>query len=109
MANVAMDLAEWMTQLSNQLKDIPIINLAIPGKNQVDIQYRKIFVNKRCWPITGSHDTMTYGIGKRAKIAPDADAKPIVKKINVVLPCVVRRWAITQKLNVMQQLMQGIR
>lgn len=56
---------------------------------------------------TGSHDTMSYGIRKRAKVAPDAVS--VVNKIYILLPCVVRRWAITQKLNVMQQLMQGIR
>lgn len=33
MAEVAIDLAEWMTQLPDQLKHIPIIYLAIPGKN----------------------------------------------------------------------------
>lgn len=37
MTEVKIDLAEWMTQLPIQLKDIPIINLAIPGKNEAKV------------------------------------------------------------------------
>lgn len=50
---------------------------------------------------------MSYGINGRAKVAPDAE--PVVRKLYKVLPCVVRRWAITQKVNVLQQLIHGIR
>lgn len=50
---------------------------------------------------------MSYGIKPKAKIAPDAHG--IVNKLYVVMPCVVRRWAITQKLNPTEQLNQGIR
>lgn len=50
---------------------------------------------------------MSYGINRLAKVAPDAE--PVVARLYKVLPCVVRRWAITQKLNALQQLENGIR
>lgn len=50
---------------------------------------------------------MTYGINRKSKIAPDAE--PVVRRLYKVLPCVVRRWAITQNLNAVQQLSNGIR
>ncbi|XP_055297283.1 PI-PLC X domain-containing protein 3 isoform X3 [Sitodiplosis mosellana] len=79
------NLAQWMTLLPEPIKHIPIINLAIPG----------------------SHDSMSYGISRMAKVAPDAE--PVVNHLYKVLPCVVRRWAITQKLNALEQLNNGIR
>lgn len=78
-------LKSWMSQMPIPLKDIPIINLAIPG----------------------SHDSMSYGIRPKAKVAPDA--VPVVNKLYKVMPCVVRRWAVTQRLNAVQQLIHGIR
>lgn len=78
-------LKSWMGSLPDRLKEIPIINLAIPG----------------------SHDSMSYGIRPNANIAPDAE--PVVNKLYKVMPCVVRRWAITQRLNAVQQLIHGIR
>lgn len=57
--------------------------------------------------ISGSHDSMSYGIRRRSKVAPDAEH--IITKLYKVAPCIVRRWAITQKLNVQQQLEGGIR
>lgn len=55
----------------------------------------------------GSHDSMSYGINRLAKVAPDAE--PVVSRLYKVMPCVVRRWAITQQLNALQQLQNGIR
>lgn len=78
-------LETWMTQLPNSLREIPIIYLAIPG----------------------THDSMSYGIRSNAQVAPDAE--PAVAKLYKVMPCVVRRWAITQRLNAVQQLVYGIR
>lgn len=34
MTNFTDDLETWMTNMPPPLKNIPIINLAIPGKNQ---------------------------------------------------------------------------
>lgn len=81
----ACELKAWMSQMPSALKDIPLIYLSIPG----------------------SHDSMSYGIRPRARVAPDAE--PIVSKLYRLMPCVVRRWAITQRLNIMQQLFCGIR
>lgn len=50
---------------------------------------------------------MSYGIKRQAKVAPDAE--PVINHINKVIPCVVRRWAITQKLSALEQLNHGIR
>lgn len=81
----ASEMKLWMTQLPDALKDIPLINLAIPG----------------------THDSMSFGIRPRARVAPDA--VPIVNQLYKVMPCVIRRWAITQSLNTIQQLECGIR
>lgn len=80
------DLENWMGNISDDIRSqVPVINLAIPG----------------------SHDSGSYGIRKKAKIAPDAE--DIVRKIYPYIPCVVRRWARTQKYTVRQQLLRGIR
>lgn len=50
---------------------------------------------------------MSYGINRKTKPAPDAEK--IVRHIYRILPCVVRRWAITQNLNALQQLNNGVR
>lgn len=50
---------------------------------------------------------MSYGINRLAKVAPDAEK--VVSHLYKVLPCVVRRWAITQALNALEQLNHGIR
>ncbi|XP_053694842.1 PI-PLC X domain-containing protein 2 [Sabethes cyaneus] len=79
------DLENWMGKLPQELKMVPIINLAIPG----------------------SHDTMSYGIKNKAPIAPDAE--PIVATLNKFIPCIVKRWAVTQRLDIIEQLKCGIR
>lgn len=42
MVDSTINLAQWMTQLPNRVKQIPLINLAIPGKRQ----FIKLFRNK---------------------------------------------------------------
>ncbi|XP_052868522.1 PI-PLC X domain-containing protein 2 [Anopheles cruzii] len=85
MADFTDDLENWMGRLPAELKDVPIINLAIPG----------------------SHDTMSYGIKNQAAVAPDAD--PAVETLNKFIPCVVRRWAVTQRYTIVEQLKCGVR
>ncbi|XP_063700675.1 PI-PLC X domain-containing protein 3 [Culicoides brevitarsis] len=81
------DLENWMQNLNAEVKRcIPLINLAIPG----------------------SHDSMSYGINRKSKPAPDAE-KSMVYVYKFFLPCVVRRWARTQKLCTTEQLKSGIR
>lgn len=84
--NLSSDLENWMGNIPDAVRDkVPIIYLAIPG----------------------SHDSASYGINGRSKLAPDAEE--IVKKLYRVIPCVVRRWAKTQKYNIRDQLGSGIR
>lgn len=85
MADFTEDLENWMGKLPPELKTVPIINLAIPG----------------------SHDTMSYGIKSKAPVAPDAE--PIVESLNKFVPCVVKRWAVTQRYDVVDQLKSGVR
>lgn len=136
MSKTAENLSEWMAKLSEPIKQIPIINLAIPGmfysKNYFDlvlfskILYFEIFCLYKWALLTteiqllsqilteiwifflGSHDSMSYGIGQSlAEVAPDAE--PVVRPLYKVMPCVIRRWAVTQKLNALEQLNHGIR
>ncbi|KAG5674437.1 hypothetical protein PVAND_004408 [Polypedilum vanderplanki] len=80
------DLENWMGNLPSKIRsNIPIINLAIPG----------------------SHDSCAYAVTKRSKIAPDAEK--IVKRLYRFIPCIVRRWAKTQKYSLYEQLENGIR
>lgn len=84
--NPSSDLENWMAMLPESIRsEVPIINLAIPG----------------------SHDSCSYGINKKAKIAPDAEK--IVKKLYAFIPCVIRRWAKTQAYDIGDQLKSGIR
>ncbi|CAK1586803.1 unnamed protein product [Parnassius mnemosyne] len=78
-------LENWMRELPEQLKNLPLIYLAIPG----------------------SHDSMTYGITRSSGIAPDAE--PIVKKLYPLFRGTILRWTITQAVDTPQQLLIGIR
>lgn len=108
-----LDLEQWMTKLPAPLKQIPIINLAIPGMCNICLWTFQRLKSKGNNLIffslsqLGSHDSMSYGIRPQAKVAPDA--VPVVNQLNKVIPCVIRRWAITQKLNALEQLNHGIR
>lgn len=81
-----IDLQNWMGRLPMKVRQrVPIIYLAIPG----------------------THNSMTYGITRSSKIAPDADES--VRRLNRVFPVIVRRWSKNQKIDVNQQLTIGIR
>lgn len=84
--SLADDLENWMGNLPPMLRErVPVINLAIPG----------------------SHDSGSYGINRKSKLAPDAEE--VVQKIFPFVPCVVRRWSKTQKYSILDQLNNGIR
>ncbi|KAJ3615799.1 hypothetical protein Zmor_008627 [Zophobas morio] len=86
--DVAKDLELWMTNLPQKLRTTPIIHLAIPG----------------------SHDSTTYGITSKSKIAPDAE--PIYKWLRFLGPIfkkVMVNWSKTQTVTVTLQLQSGIR
>ena len=81
--NFSDNLECWMSSLPDELKKIPLIYLAIPG----------------------SHDSMSYDL--KNEVAPDAD--PIVNSLFRWIPCVVKKWAKTQKYSITEQLQNGIR
>lgn len=81
-----LDLENWMGRLPIYVRQkVPIIYLAIPG----------------------THNSMTYGITRSSKVAPDAD--DVVRRLNKIFPVIVRRWSRNQKMNVTEQLRIGIR
>ncbi|XP_055916022.1 PI-PLC X domain-containing protein 2 [Eupeodes corollae] len=80
-----MSNENWMGQLSENARSLSIINIAIPG----------------------SHNSMTYGINSKSKPAPDAEQS--TRRLNYIFPWFVRRWAITQSADVLQQLKLGVR
>lgn len=80
------DLENWMAKLPVCIRDkVPLINLAIPG----------------------SHDSGSYGISSKSRIAPDAEN--IIRKLFPLVPCVIRRWSKTQQYSIEDQLKNGIR
>lgn len=84
--NAELNLEDWMGRLPMHVRQkVPIIYLAIPG----------------------THNSMTYGITRSSKIAPDADK--VVRRLNKAFPDIVRRWSKNQKIDVTQQLTVGIR
>ncbi|KAL4710872.1 hypothetical protein ACJJTC_002502 [Scirpophaga incertulas] len=80
-----VNLEYWMGNLPDQLKDVPLIYLAIPG----------------------SHDSMTYGINRSSELAPDAE--PVLHRLFPLFRGTIIRWTVTQSLTTMQQLLIGIR
>ncbi|EDW11926.1 PI-PLC X domain-containing protein 2 [Drosophila mojavensis] len=80
-----MSQEHWMRDLPPELRDLSIINLAIPG----------------------SHNTMTYGINSDSKLAPDADTA--IRRWHRIFPCFVRRWSKNQSSSILEQLSLGVR
>ncbi|XP_023937236.1 PI-PLC X domain-containing protein 3 isoform X2 [Bicyclus anynana] len=80
-----IDLENWMRDLPEPLRNIPLIYLAIPG----------------------SHDSMTYGITRNSSLAPDAE--PVLKRLYPLFQGTILRWTITQAIDALQQLLIGIR
>ncbi|CAH0564324.1 unnamed protein product [Brassicogethes aeneus] len=83
-----IDLENWMFKLSDTLKIVPIIYLAIPG----------------------SHDSFTANISSKSKISPDAE--PFIRNLSVLGPVVkyfIANWSRTQDFIAQEQLKNGIR
>ncbi|KFV76665.1 PI-PLC X domain-containing protein 1, partial [Struthio camelus australis] len=80
---------QWMSQLPENLWDVPLYNLSLPG----------------------SHDTMTYCLDKNSAVS-DNESK-LVNFLNKWMPCIVHpiimKWSTTQELNVTEQLEAGVR
>ncbi|XP_057664806.1 PI-PLC X domain-containing protein 3-like [Diorhabda carinulata] len=86
--DLATDLENWMSLIPQELRRMPIINIAIPG----------------------SHDSFTANITSNSDISPDAEE--IVKELSVLGPIfkeVIARWSKTQCYLANDQLIRGIR
>lgn len=81
----SIDLENWMRDLPGNIRDVPVIYLAIPG----------------------SHDSMSYGITRASGLAPDAE--PVLDRLYPLFRGTILRWTITQSANTIQQLQMGIR
>lgn len=79
-----LDLSNWMANLRDTIRDVPLVYMAIPG----------------------SHDSMINAVipGKTAPDGPEW-----LGKISELFPGKVSGWVITQTLDVSQQLNAGIR
>ncbi|XP_028129873.1 PI-PLC X domain-containing protein 3 [Diabrotica virgifera virgifera] len=86
--DLADDLENWMSRLPQNVRQIPITNISIPG----------------------SHDSFTANITKDSDISPDAE--DIVKELSILGPLfkeVIARWSRTQSFLANDQLIRGIR
>ncbi|KAM8977455.1 PI-PLC X domain-containing protein 1 [Pelodytes ibericus] len=83
------DNQQWMAHLPENLWDIPLYNLSIPG----------------------SHDTMSYCLDKTSPVDPQLPK--ILLLLEKYVPCIVRafisKWCTTQCLCITEQLDAGIR
>ncbi|GLG95159.1 PI-PLC X domain-containing protein 3 [Gryllus bimaculatus] len=84
-----IDFENWMAQLPNSLREVPVINLAIPG----------------------SHDSGSCTISRSSAVSPDTS--PVVKQLCKIFGAVVKRlvynWVVTQHSSITEQLSGGIR
>ncbi|CAH1128948.1 unnamed protein product [Ceutorhynchus assimilis] len=85
--NLATDLENWMSNLPESLRNMPINHLAIPG----------------------SHDSFTNDITSKSDVSPDGE--DILKKLQFssIVKLVMANWSVTQAYNVLEQLQAGIR
>ncbi|XP_076285282.1 PI-PLC X domain-containing protein 3 isoform X1 [Lasioglossum baleicum] len=83
------ELEYWMTQLPEPMKNIPVIQLAIPG----------------------SHNTMTYTINRRNDVGPDEPnyIRALGRYCSLVSKPIIFNWSVTQHDNIKDQLNGGIR
>ncbi|XP_015434771.1 PREDICTED: PI-PLC X domain-containing protein 3 isoform X2 [Dufourea novaeangliae] len=83
------ELEYWMTRLPEVIRNVPIIQLAIPG----------------------SHDTMTYTINRRNDVGPDEPnyIRALGRYCSLVSKPIIFNWSITQHDNIKDQLNGGIR
>lgn len=82
-------LENWMGMLPNDLREVPVIHLAIPG----------------------SHDSGTCSITHSSPVSPDSS--PVIKQLCKIFGSLARRfiynWVITQHSSLTEQLRKGIR
>ncbi|CAH1186138.1 unnamed protein product [Phyllotreta striolata] len=86
--NLSEDLENWMSLLPQQLRQTPIIHLAIPG----------------------SHDSFTSAITSDSELAPDAENA--IRKLSFLGPVLkyfMVNWSRTQSYMALDQLTRGVR
>ncbi|XP_047108565.1 PI-PLC X domain-containing protein 3 isoform X1 [Schistocerca piceifrons] len=86
---VILDLENWMSDLPEELQNLPIICLAIPG----------------------THDSGSSSITRMSPIAPDSG--PLVRRLGKIFGPIVKflvyNWVVTQQTSLTEQLKYGIR
>ncbi|XP_072388889.1 PI-PLC X domain-containing protein 3-like [Diabrotica undecimpunctata] len=86
--DLSEDLENWMSRLPHELRQTPIIYLAIPG----------------------SHDSFTSEITSDSELAPDAeDAIKKLSFLGPILKAFMVKWSRTQTYMAKDQLIRGIR
>lgn len=87
--NASSELESWMGNLPEELHNVPINQLAIPG----------------------SHDSCSYTITPQAEIAPDNEyyGNTLVKLLGPIGKQILYSWSVTQNITTREQLRSGIR
>ncbi|XP_066435647.1 PI-PLC X domain-containing protein 1 isoform X1 [Eleutherodactylus coqui] len=87
--NRATGYQQWMSHLCEELWDVPLSKLSIPG----------------------SHDTMTYCLDRLSPVDPTSPKLLLFfeKYVPVITRTIMLRWSTTQTLSVTEQLNAGIR
>ena len=104
-----LSLRDWMSQLPKDLRSKPIWSLTLPGNNYFDSidPILELSLN-----FSGSHDSGAYALETKDGIAPD---KPDLRKkwwwkyFRFLAFPIIRKWTITQRVDIKTQLENGIR
>lgn len=83
--DLSSDLSNWMGNLPEAVRNIPIIYLAIPG----------------------SHDSLMNFVSRRSGRAPDGPTW--LRPMYIVAPFIIKGWVVTQSYSIVDQLRNGIR
>lgn len=82
-------LQQWMKHLPSQLHDVPISELAIPGKNKYHQNFRLTRFS------SGSHDSFAFSLSS----SPGPDLDRTLRCCRFFILPVIKRWSLTQRLS----------
>lgn len=87
--DASSQLENWMGNLPEELQNVPLNHLAIPG----------------------SHDSCSYTISPQAEIAPDNEyyGNKLLKLLGPIGKQIMYSWSVTQNITTKEQLQAGIR
>ncbi|KAH6927573.1 hypothetical protein HPB50_005690 [Hyalomma asiaticum] len=87
--DVSSQMENWMGNLPEELHNVPLNHLAIPG----------------------SHDSCSYTISPQAEIAPDNEyyGNKLLKLLGPIGKQIMYSWSVTQNITTKEQLQAGIR